>query len=650
AKLREHDGTEAMGFHPQTSLTQEGLAIGTLAYMAPEQLRMLPTDPRADIFSLGVVLYEMATGHCPFRGQSTAEVISAILRDTPPRAFEQNDVIPPEVDAILRRCLEKEPAKRFGSAVEVRDDLAEVARAVDLGQPASRVTRSPSTPVRIATSRYARFAAAALAIVLLGAGVFAWRTRVPAASAAGTASPIAAQLPSLVVLPLSNFSDEPEYFVDGMTDALISALARIEGVRVISRQSAMHYKGSTKLLPQIARELGVDFVVEGSVARVGETVRLNTQVIQADPEATLWSESFERAAADVLALQNTFASAIASAIHVQVSPVEQSRLAATKSIDPDAYEAYLQGRYYGNQFSEEALRKAQGYFERAVAKDPSFAPAWVGLADTLMMLGSFHSDERDAIDNAGAAASKAVMLDPNLADGHAALSEVSMNRLDWAAAERQISRALELNPNSALARRRHWMLLSCLLRLDESQGEAEAAMRLDPLSAKVAADLGIQHLFRGDHAGAVRALHSALELDKDYNLAHVYLWMTYHEMGQDPQRGDELRYYLADLGEPKLLPQYDERLRASGYASALRWVALELDRQAVDRPYAAGVVAGLLAAAGEKDKAIAWLEKGVNRRSWEMAWLAVSPDYKPLRDMPEFRGFLRKLGLPTTEG
>ena len=175
-------------------------------------------------------------------------------------------------------------------------------------------------------------------------------------------------------------------------------------------------------------------------------------------------------------------------------------------------------------------------------------------------------------------------------------------------------------------------------------------MRLDPLSAKVAADLGIQHLFRGDHAGAVRALHSALELDKDYNLAHVYLWMTYHEMGQDPQRGDELRYYLADLGEPKLLPQYDERLRASGYASALRWVALELDRQAVDRPYAAGVVAGLLAAAGEKDKAIAWLEKGVNRRSWEMAWLAVSPDYKPLRDMPEFRGFLRKLGLPTTEG
>ena len=268
AKLREHEVTDAMGFHPQTTLTQEGLAIGTLAYMAPEQLRMLPTDHRADLFSLGVVLYEMATGHCPFRGQSTAEVISAILRDQPPRAYEENAKIPPEIDAILRRYLEKEPAKRVGSAVEVRDALAEVARAVDLGQTSSRIPKPDSGAVQLAKSPYIRFGVAALAIIALGAGAFAWRSRVPqAAGAAGAAPPIVAKLPSLVVLPLSNFSDEPEYFVDGMTDALISALARIQGVRVISRQSAMHYKSSKKLLPEIAKELGVDFVVEGSVAR-----------------------------------------------------------------------------------------------------------------------------------------------------------------------------------------------------------------------------------------------------------------------------------------------------------------------------------------------------------------------------------------------
>jgi serine/threonine protein kinase len=204
AKLREHEVTDAMGFHPQTTLTQEGLAIGTLAYMAPEQLRMLATDHRADLFSLGVVLYEMATGHCPFLGQSTAEVISAILRDQPARTYEENAKIPTEIDAILRRCLEKEPAKRISSAVEVRDALAEVARAVDLGQTQSRKPRSESGAVRIARSPVARFGAAALGIVLLGAGVSAWRSRAPtpAASPPGSTSgtpAAAARLPSLVV-------------------------------------------------------------------------------------------------------------------------------------------------------------------------------------------------------------------------------------------------------------------------------------------------------------------------------------------------------------------------------------------------------------------------------------------------------------------
>jgi serine/threonine protein kinase len=244
-----------MGFHPQTTLTQEGLAIGTLAYMAPEQLRMLATDHRADLFSLGVVLYEMATGHCPFLGQSTAEVISAILRDQPARTYEENAKIPTEIDAILRRCLEKEPAKRISSAVEVRDALAEVARAVDLGQTQSRKPRSESGAVRIARSPVARFGAAALGIVLLGAGVVpgARAPAAPAASPPGSTpgSPAAAaKLPSLVVLPLSNFANEPEYFVDGMTDALISALARIQGVRVISRQSAMHYKARRSSCPR----------------------------------------------------------------------------------------------------------------------------------------------------------------------------------------------------------------------------------------------------------------------------------------------------------------------------------------------------------------------------------------------------------------
>ncbi len=654
AKLREHDATEAMGLHPQTTLTQEGLAIGTLAYMAPEQLRMLATDHRADIFSLGVVLYELATGHCPFLGQSTAEVISAILRDQPARTYEENDKIPPEIDAILRRCLEKEPAKRIGSAVEVRDALAEVARAVDLGQTRSRIARPESGAIQIAKSRYARFGAAALAIIALGAGIFAWRSRTPqpapnAGAVSNSASPVVVKLPSLVVLPLSNFSDEPEYFVDGMTDALISALARIQGVRVISRQSAMHFKDSKKLLPEIAKELGVDFVVEGSVARIADRIRLNAQVVQADPETTLWSESFERAATDVLNLQNTFASAIASAIHVQVSPAEQTRLAMTKAVDPDVYEAFLQGKYYGSQFGEASVRKAKGYFERAIAKDPTFAPAWSGLSESLQWLAAFHADPAQLMPEAEAAARRAIELDGSLAEAHSSLSGIFLNRWNFAAAEVEIRKAIELNPGSAAAHRGHWLLLAYQLRLAEASTEIEIAKRLDPLSAQVSADAGVQHLFEGRYEAAIGELKNALELDPDYALSHVYLFLTYSEMKKDPERGLELRHYVSDLGRPELVPQFDHKLEAEGYDRALSWIANELDAH----PPAGdatrfGVIGGLLAQAGEREKALIWLERGVDQHAWDMASLAVAPDYRNLRGEPRFSALLKRVGLPAT--
>ncbi|MBP7586967.1 MAG: protein kinase [Thermoanaerobaculia bacterium] len=653
AKLREHEQTEAMGFHPQTTLTQEGLAIGTLAYMAPEQLRMLATDHRADLFSLGVVLYELATGHCPFVGQSTAEVISAILRDQPARTYEENDKIPPEIDSILRRCLEKEPAKRIGSAVEVRDALAEVARAVDLGQTRSRTPKSESGAVQIVKSRYARFGVAALAIIALGAGLFAWRARAPrsaadvASSAAGGA-PVAAKLPSLVVLPLSNFANEPEYFVDGMTDALISALARIQGVRVISRQSAMHYKASKKLLPEIARELGVDFVVEGSVARVGDSVRLNAQVIQAHPETTLWSESFERRAEEVLALETSFATAIAGALNVNLTSNERSRMAATRKVDPEVYETFLQGKYFGERFDQDSLRKAQGYFERAVARDPTFAPAWVGLSDALQMLALYHVETADLLPEAEAALKRALAIDSNLAEAYASLADLLQAQWRWSEAETAIQRAIELNPNSASARRRHWMLLACTQKQESALREIQTAKTLDPLSARISAGVGVQYLFMGRHDAAISELRAALELDPDYPLAHVYLFLAYSALKKDPERGEELRYYVADLARPELLPEFERRLANEGYDKALLWMALELDRNPPAGASRIGVIAGLLALSGERDKALTWLERGLEQRAWDLGWIAVSPDYASLRSDPRFTAITRRIGLPAS--
>ena len=652
AKLREHEQTEAMGFHPQTTLTQEGLAIGTLAYMAPEQLRMLSTDHRADLFSLGVVLYEMATGHCPFRGQSTAEVISAILRDQPARTYEQNGKIPPEIDAILRRCLEKEPAKRIASAVEVRDALAEVARAVDLGQTQSGPPKSDSGAVQLVKSRYTRFGVAALAIIALGAGASAWRARtakpgVTESDIAKSALPVAARLPSLVVLPLSNFSDEPEYFVDGMTDALISSLARIQGLRVISRQSAMHYKSSQKLLPEIAQELGVDFVVEGSVSRLAGLVRLNAQIVQADPETTLWSQSFERPDADVLILQNTFASAIASAIHVELSPAEATQMAATRKIDPEVYQEYLQGRYFVDQGRPESIEKARVAFERAIALDPTFAPAHAGLADVYGWQAYLYAEPFVYAAKTEAEARRAIELDPTLAVPYALLGDVlRYYKWDWEGAEAAYRRGLELGPNEPLVRRYYWALLCSLGRLREARTQIEAAIRFDPLSAASFADLAYLEMFEGRADLAESDFRRALELGPGLHWAYSGLWVLYGHAGREREQIAALRGWLVGLGQTELVAAFDAMPAGASHREIARSVGLLAERLSHDRRIPIGVGVSILAGAGELDRAEAWLVRAFDARDPELVWLAMDPAWEPLRARPRIVRMLAEMRLP----
>ncbi|MBP9825529.1 MAG: protein kinase [Thermoanaerobaculia bacterium] len=650
AKLREHETTDAMGFHPQTTLTQEGLAIGTLAYMAPEQLRMLATDHRADLFSLGVVLYEMATGSCPFRGQSTAEVISAILRDTPPRTYEQNELIPPEIDTVLRRCLEKEPAKRFASAVEVRDALAEVAHSVDLGRTRSRISKPESGAVQIVKSRYARFAAAALAIVLLGAGLFAWRMRSHPSSGGRSfepAAPAAARVPSLVVLPLSNFSDEPDYFVDGMTDALISSLARIRGLRVISRQSAMHYKASKKLLPQIARELRVDYVVEGSVARLADRVRLTAQIIQATPETTLWSESFERPDDDVLILQNSFASAIAGAIHVELSPVEESRMAAARKVDPEVYQEYLQGRFFVDQGRPESIEKARLAFEKAIVLDPTFAPAHAGLADVYGWQAYLYAEPFLYAAKTEAAARRAIELDPGLAIPHALLGDVlRYYKWDWASAEASYRRALDLDPSEPLVRRYYWGLLCTLGRFAEARTQIEAAIRFDPLSAASFADLAYLELFEGRDDLAERHFRRALELGPGLHWAYSGLWILHGRAGRETEQIAALRGWLAGLGQTELLTAFDALPAGTSHREIARTVGLLAEELSHTRRIPIGIGVSILAGAGELDRAERWLVRAFEARDPELVWLAMDPAWEPLRKRPRIVSMLAEMRLP----
>jgi serine/threonine-protein kinase len=650
AKLRPpDDATLVEGRGTSMLLTQEGKILGTPSYMSPEQLRGHTVDEKSDLFSLGLILHEMLAGTLPFAGQNSAERIAAVMRDPPAPLAVARPEAPPALVRLVEACLEKRVEARPASAAEVRDRLAAIQRELEISDlmQTGGFTRS-TTVTAAAPSRRGQLLGAALALAaLIGFGL--WKMprapREPSISAAA-AGAVERVRPSIAVLPLGNFSKEPEYFVDGMTDALIGSLARVGGLRVISRQSSMHYKGSTKRLDAIARELGVDFVVEGSVARQGESLTLQAQVIRADPEEQLWAESFERAAVDVLSLHNEVARRIAGTLHAPLSRQEDVRMASASRVDPAAYEAYLQGRYWAGKFSSSDLLKASGYFERAVALDPGFGEAWTGLADARVRLGLFHGDAATRIAQAEAAANRALQLNETLGSAHATLSGVALSRWEWAAAESAARRSVELDPNSSLARRNHWHVLAALGRLDEAREQIELAAQLDPLSAHIASNVGMQLLLEKRYEAAETQLNRALELDPDYSIIHGWLWLVYAKTEREPARSRELAAYVRAMGFDHLVPELEQHLAREGYGAGLRWVALRVSRDAEGDPNQVGFVGGLLAEAGLADDAMRWLRFGLERRVWEMPWLTVSPDYDNIRDRPDFRALVARLGLP----
>ena len=644
AKLQPGDATAIYGRELQSTLTQEGSVVGTLQYMSPEQLQLKHIDHRSDLFSLGIVLYEMATGDLPFRGESAAQVISSVLRDQPRRLDDLEARLPPEIADTVERCLEKDVAKRPGSAAEVRDRLARLVRAHETGQlhaGASRLRRLVNR-VRRHTRPAALVAAGAAAIAQLAIPWLIGSLRAPAGSAvSGAVVP-----PSVAVLPFVDYSQDPEYFVDGMTDGLIGSLARVGGLRVISRQSAMHYKNSTKRLPEIARELGVDFVVEASIARDGERLRLQASLLRPDPERQVFTRVFEAPARDVLALHNQVAQAVAAALEVPLSPREEVRLASAGAVDPAVYEAYLQGRYWAGKHGEVALRRALGYFERAVALDPAFSPAWTELADVQKRLGFYFAELDASLLRAETAVHRALELDPDSGEAHAVLGDLLAARWEWQPAEAELRRGIELEPGSAVSHVTFWRLLSRLRRFEEGRQAIERASRLDPLSANIAANLGFQSILEGDYDEALALLDDALEIEPDFGLVYAYKWVIHHHRADEPARGEALRAYLGVSGFEDLNAEVQRRIESEGYDAALKWVAIELDERSGERDVRIGLEAGLLALAGEPERAMAWLERGYERRDWTLGWAAAAPDYRPLYDRQDFQALIRKLALP----
>ncbi|MCI0402223.1 MAG: protein kinase, partial [Acidobacteria bacterium] len=449
------------------SLTGTGMAPGTLPYMAPEQLRGKPVDARTDIYALGCVLYEMAAGRRPFRAELGSQLIDDILHSAPTAPGRLNPDMPAELERITLKCLEKEPENRYQSAKELGVDLRRLAAPSAAHLPA--MPQAPAKggilrrPLRLASM----VAAFLLALAFL-ANVGGLRDRL--LGGAGTQ-----RIQSLAVLPLENLSRDPaqEYFADGMTEALITELSKISALKVISRTSAMQYKGVKKPMPQIARELGVDALIEGSVVREGDQVRITVQLIHGPTDKHLWADSYQRELRGILALQSEVAQAIAREIRVAVTPAEETRLAETRAVNPEAHEAYLKGRYHWNKRTREGFEKGIEYFEQAIEKDPNYALAYAGLADSYNNLGAWgHVPPRETYPRGKAAAMKALELDEELAEAHASLAR---NKIaydwDWPGARQEFERYVQLNSNYANAHLWYSYYYFAMGRLDEAARE-----------------------------------------------------------------------------------------------------------------------------------------------------------------------------------
>jgi TolB-like protein/DNA-binding winged helix-turn-helix (wHTH) protein/Tfp pilus assembly protein PilF len=460
------------------------------------------------------------------------------------------------------------------------------------------------------------------------------------------------QIKSLVVLPFENLSGDKDqqYFTDGMTDELIAHLAKIRSLRVISRTSSMEYKDTHKTLSQIARNLNVDAVVEGTVLRSGNQVRITAELVQVATDRHLWAETYESQLGDVLGLQSRVASAIANEIRVNLTPEEQQRLASTRTVTGESYENYLKGRYYWNKRSQEGLTKAIEYFQLAIEKDPNYALAYAGLADCYSIIGSAivgTVPSQDVAPKAKAAAVKALQLDDTLAEAQTSLATVRFNYdWDWAGAANGFQRSIELNPSYATAYQRYSLYLMAMGRTNESLAQMARARELDPLSISMNFSLGWRLYMARKYDQAIEQLQNTLEMDPNFALPRMVLGQAYEQKNAYPQALSELQKAVGiSHDSPQMLGALGHAYGASGNRSEAENVLAKLMEQSKKQYVSPFYVAIVYVGLGENDKAVDWLERAYRDRSNAIVFSKVDPQLDPLRSAPRFQSLLRRLAL-----
>ena len=581
----------------EEALTSPGTALGTMAYMSPEQALGKELDAGTDLFSLGIILYEMATGTRPFRGETPAAISNELLNRTPSLANQLNPEMPSELGKIIDKALEKHPKMRYQHSSELRTDLSRLKRdtyQVDKGVPGGRSMSFEA-------------------------------------------------IDSVAVLPFENVTKDPEldYLGEGIPDSVISLLSRLPNLKVISSASVRRYREG-EIDPQtVAEDLNVRAVLVGRLLQLGETLSIRVELVDTHDNSQLWGEQYNRKLVEVLEVQQEIAKEISEKLRLQLSGEEQKKLDKRYTQNPEAYQAYLRGRYHWNKRTKKGFERAVEHFNQAIDKDPVYAQAYTGLADSYNLEAFYdYRTPAEGYPLARSAAMKALEIDDSLAEGHASLAFIKVNYdWDWDSAQPDFKRAIELNPNYPTAHQWYGMSLLAQGRFDSGATELKKAQALDPLSLQIKRNIGKLFLFQHRYDEAIEELQKILEMDPRFINAHDDLiWLYWHKGMYDNAIAESKKVAAMEEDRFSQLPDVLGHIVSGRRTEALRslesWKALS--------PYWRAFCYAIL---GEKHQATEWLTEALDHRYALVYWIKVNPTFAPLRDDPRFHDLLRRMHL-----
>ncbi len=621
--------------------TVAGLIVGTTPYMSPEQARGAPVDGRTDVWSCGVLLYEMIAGEIPFAGGSTTDVLARILEREPAPLASLVDGTPEELQRIVTHALKKDPAERYPTMTEMQADLRALRQELEFGEKIRRIQTTGEAARAVGSPRSRRTMLASLA----AAGVLAL-------AVAYFATPWfrSPDLQSVAILPFVNATGDPEleYLSDGVTESLINALGQLPDTSVKARSMVFRYKGKEVDPQEVASALSVDAVVNGRIERRGDRLMLSLALARGEDGDHLWGERYDSTMTDLVAVQSGMARDIAERLHTRLSGADEQRIAQSYTASGEAYQLYLRGRYHVQKVALPEVQTGIQYLEQATAIDPNYALAYVGLADAYRTASAADVTPSQVVPKAKAAAERAVQIDPNLSSASTQLGMLSI-WYDWDpdAATRHFQRALELDPNNAEAHLYYAHLLSNQGRHAEAISEAERALELEPFNSRFNALTGQFLVHAGRPDDAIARLQATIDLDPNHVLARMFLATAYIEKEMYPEAMAEAQVAIERtrrrLSDPLGILGY--ALAKSGDTAGAQAVRDELLLASKSRYVSPYAVARVLNALGERDEALAWLERGFEARDHKMNLLKVDPKWNSLHGDPRFEDLVRRIGF-----